>query len=112
MTARCGTRGVDDHALRLVGCWSLEFGISAAKPRCGCLARIRTLTKRSRISRATVTPRGNWEGEKLSSEACRRKGRFGSGASLPELEFVAFARDKHFQILAIFGQEILRRLRH
>src|SRR3712207_7839154 len=24
----------------------------------GCLARIRTLTKRSRISRATVTPRG------------------------------------------------------
>ena len=29
----------------------------------GCLARTRTLTKRSRISRATITPRGKTEAE-------------------------------------------------
>ena len=39
---------------------------TTSSPKAGCLARTRTLTKRSRISRATITPRGTAEERELS----------------------------------------------
>ena len=49
--------------------WHRRWVGRSLQPRArkaGCLARTRTLTKRSRISRATITPRGIAKGRELS----------------------------------------------
>ena len=63
-----GAGGLHSHGGR---CYPRDWDwiVRALQPRAlkaGCLARTRTLTKRSRISRATITPRGTAEERELS----------------------------------------------